>query len=264
MVPSARSRPSVGLPIRQQSVGRATEQILVQEGRDPDRDAEDTLGNHTRGFWGGDDAGVRPTVTRGPIPMAANDPTVGPNLDFQDGGILCTPQGGKRAATTLAAALRLGKFVLLADGGQVCVVAAAWSGPATLLTPRPPRRAVGRRGHRGRCGGGAGLYLAAEELLFAETQLGAELFVLLPQQGFALEGALVHGLPVAGGSPGLEFLGEAWTHRTRAIGQGRSGATRGRRGSQQRHPRRVKGDSGTRLDGHDDRCSPPQPADQTS
>lgn len=196
--------------------------------------------------------------------MAADDPAVGSDFDFQEGRILGAAHGGEGATAALAAALLGGKLVFLANGGQVRVVAAAWSGPAALLATRPPRRAVGPRRGWGRCRGGAGFGLAAEELLLPEAQLGAELFVFLPQQGFTLQGTLVHGLPVAGGAPRLELLGEARADRTRAIGKGRSGASRGRRRSQQRHPRWVKGDRGRRLDSHADRCSPAPSADQSS
>src|SRR5436305_8852226 len=58
----------------------------------------------------------------------------------------------------------------------------------------PRRRRV--RGRRGQGGGGAGLGLAAEELLLAESELGAELFDLLFEERFALHGAVVQGLPV--------------------------------------------------------------------
>src|SRR5262249_61071381 len=102
------------------------------------------------------------------------------------------------------------------------------------LAAPPPGWGVRAGGGRG--GGGAGFGLAAEELLLAQPQLSAELFVLLLEQGFALAGAVVHGLPVAGLSPGLEFLRETWTNRTGALGDGGRGTGRGRGRGRQRNP----------------------------
>ena len=68
--------------------------------------------------------------------------------------------------------------------------------------------------------------LAPEELLFAEPDAGVELLVLLVEESLALDGALVHGLPVGGLTPGLELLGQAWADRARPLGDGGSRAGR--------------------------------------
>ena len=49
--------------------------------------------------------------------MTADDPAMGPDFDFPDGGVLGTAEGGKGSAAAPATALLRGEFVLLADGG---------------------------------------------------------------------------------------------------------------------------------------------------
>ena len=51
--------------------------------------------------------------------------------------------------------------------------------------------------------------------------------ILCLQQVFALQGAVVHGLPVAGLSPGLELLGQAWANGAGAVRDGGGRAGRG-------------------------------------
>ncbi len=147
------------------------------------------------------------------------------DLDLEDSGILGAADRGERAAATAAARVVAGDFVFFGDHGQVRVVAAAWSLVATLLATRPAGWGVGER-RRGRGGRGAGLGLAAEELLLAQTQLGAELCDLLAEQSFAFEGALVQGFPVTGLPPGFELDGEARANGTGTIRKGRRGAGR--------------------------------------
>src|SRR5262249_13668064 len=102
------------------------------------------------------------------------------------------------------------------------------------LAAPPPGWGVRAGGGRG--GGGAGFGLAAEELLLAQPQLSAEVFVLLLEQGFALAGAVVPCLPVAWLSAGLEFLRETWTNRTGAPWDGGRGKGRGSVRGRQRNP----------------------------
>ena len=40
----------------------------------------------------------------------------------------------------------------------------------------------------------------------------------------ALNGSVMHGLPVGGLSPGLELLSQPWADRARSLGDGGSGA----------------------------------------
>jgi hypothetical protein len=54
-------------------------------------------------------------------------------------------------------------------------------------------------------------------LLLAQAELGTELFDLLLEEVFALDGALVHGFPVSGLSPGFKLDGEARADGTRAV-----------------------------------------------
>src|SRR5262249_34385535 len=75
----------------------------------------------------------------------------------------------------------------------------------------------------------------------------------------ALAGALVHGLPVAGLSPGLELLGEAWANRTGTVRDGWCGAGRVRRRSHQGKRRRVRAPGGRKRSGHAV-CCPPGPS----
>lgn len=133
---------------------------------------------------------------------------MGLDLDLQDGGIRGAADGSEGAAAAPAPARRARDVPVLDNGGQVRVVAAAWPLLAALLAAGPARWVVGAGGGRG--SSGAGLGLAAEELLLAEAQLGAELFDLLLEEGLALDGTVLQGLPVASLAPGLELLGQAW------------------------------------------------------
>jgi hypothetical protein len=196
--------------------------------------------------------------------MTADEPAMGPDFDFQDGGVLGTAEGGKGSAAAPAQALLRGEFVLFADGGEVGVVTAARARPAGLLAAPSAGRRGRVRGGWNRGGSGAGLGLRAEELLLAETELGAELFDLLLEEGLPLHGAVVHGLPVAGLTPGLELHGEARADRTGAVGKGgrRAGQVRERGG--QGDPRRVRADRRTGLGCHANRSSPDSSAGQRS
>jgi hypothetical protein len=84
---------------------------------------------------------------------------------------------------------------------------------------------VGRIRDRG-SGRRSGLGLAAEELLLAEAKQGLKAVDLGWELGLALEGAAMHGLPIGGLAPGLELLLQAWTNRTGALGNRRSGTDR--------------------------------------
>src|SRR5438128_1479800 len=97
------------------------------------------------------------TVTGGAVAVAADDAAMRLDFDLQNRGILGAANGGEGAATAAAVALVPGDLLVLQDGGQVGVVAAAGPGPARLLTASPPGRR-GRAGRgRGRRGSGAGL-----------------------------------------------------------------------------------------------------------
>jgi len=139
---------------------------------------------------------------------------MGLDVDLQDRGILGAADGGEGAPAALAIALVPRKVVIFDDHRQMAMVAAAWPGSATLRTAPPPRGGVGacrRRGGRGR---GRRFGLAAEQLLFAEAELGFEFDDALLELGRAFKGALVHGLPVGGRAVGFKFLGEAWADGT--------------------------------------------------
>ena len=127
---------------------------------------------------------------------------------------------------------------VLDDGRQVGIVAAARPRVAALLAARS---AGGSRGRRRRRGRGAGLRLAAEELLLAEAQLGAELFDLLLEKGFALDGAIMHGLPVTGLSPRLERLGQVRADGAGSARKGRGGTGKGWGRGEEGHAPRVRG-----------------------
>src|SRR5207244_4666627 len=130
-----------------------------------------------------------------------------PDLDLQDGGILGAADGGEGAATAPAVALGAGDLTILDDGGQVSIVAAARPRPAALLAAWPAAWGLGAVRSLARGGGGGGFGLAAEELLLAETHQGFEFGDPLFKACFALDGALVLGLPAGGLPPGLRLLG---------------------------------------------------------
>jgi hypothetical protein len=168
---------------------------------------------------------VNAAVTGRAVAVATDEAAMGLDLDLENSGIRSAADGGKGAAATPAAAFVAGDFMLLGDRGQVRIVAAAWPFVAALLATRPAGWGIGGC-CRGRGSSGAGFGLAAEELLLAQTQLGAELFVLLAQKGFAFDGALVLGFPITGLPPGFKLDGEAGADGTGSIRKGRRGAGR--------------------------------------
>ena len=195
--------------------------------------------------------------------MAANDAAMRPDLDLQDGGVFGAADGGEGAAATLAATLGDRERVLFDDGGQVGVVAATGCRPSGLLAA-PPGRGGGPRRGRARGRRGAGFGFAAEELLLAQAQLGAELFDLLLEEGLALEGAAVQGLPVARLTPRFKLQGKARADGARAVREGGRGADRKEGRGGQGAPRRVGADRTTQRSGHANRCSPDRSAGQRS
>jgi hypothetical protein len=138
-----------------------------------------TLGEDAGSRRGADDARGNAAVTGRAIAAAADEAAIGLDLDLQNGGILGAADGGEGSATTVAMAVCGGDLAFFDEGGEVAVIASLRTWLAPLLAAWPSGWSVG--GGRGRCRGGSGrgLGLFAEELLLAETQLGAELFVLL-------------------------------------------------------------------------------------
>jgi hypothetical protein len=186
---------------------------------------------------------------------------MGLDLDLQDGGVFGAADGREGLTAALTATLLGGQLVFFDDGGEVGVIPAARPRATALLAPRP---GWGGRSGRGRGRGGTDLGLTAEELLLAETQLGAELVVLPSEQGFAFEGTLVQRFPVAGLTPGLEFDGESWADRTRAVGQRWCRADRAWGHGRQRHACRVGAARVSQRNSHANFCSPDQSAGQRS
>jgi hypothetical protein len=116
----------------------------------------------------------------------------------------------------------------------MAVVAAWWTGPAALLTAGTWRFGSGENGSLVRRVGRGRFRLAAKELAFAQTELGAQLFEFGLEFGEAGASALMHGLPVTGLLTEFEVLGEeradiaAWQRRGRRRALNRRGRGRGR------------------------------------
>src|ERR1700681_2617382 len=130
----------------------------------------------------------------------------------------------------------------------MAVVAATMSGPPPLLAARTPGRRVGvwRRSRNGGRRGRLGLGLAAEQLLFAEAELGFEFGEALLECSFALDRPLMHGLPVSGLAIGFKLLGQAWADGTGTEGEWGRGTRREcrvRGGSVRGRPQSVHGKS---------------------
>src|SRR5262249_37346912 len=117
---------------------------------------------------------------------------------------------------------------------------------------------------RRRSGRGAGLGPAAKELLLAESQLGTERFDLLLEKGLALNGAIMHGLPVAGLSPGLKLVGQARADGTGAVREGRCRAGGGGRRAAEWHAPRVRANRAGKRSCHAKRYRPEPSAGQPS
>ena len=111
-------------------------------------------------------------------------------------------------------------------------------------------------GAGGAFGGGGGVGLASEELLWEETDAGLELLVLVVEEVLALDGPLMPGLPVGGLASGLELLGQTWADRARSLGYGRGRTGRGLLGpGQERGRRSVRPGGRGMLHRHVARCS---------
>ena len=141
---------------------------------------------------------------------------MGPDFDLQDRGVVGARKGGERLSAAGTSLLFGGQFDDLFDDGQVGVVAAFGSWLSPLLSAGSWRSS--RAG--GPVAGGRGIGLATEELLFEGTDAGVKLLVLLVEEFFALDGSVMHGLPVGGLSPGLELLSQAGADRARSLGNG--------------------------------------------
>src|SRR5439155_10889981 len=114
--------------------------------------------------------------------------------------------------------------------------------PRAGRSDRSRRRGISRGGNRRQRGGRSGFRLASEEPLLEAADAGLEALVFLVEELFALDGPPVHGLPVSGLAPGLEFLSQAWADRTGTLGNGGSGTdgTGRRRGRRRRGPELVQ------------------------
>jgi hypothetical protein len=218
-------------PVGQASIGRAIEQILIQEQVHPDRNSQDALGVQPGRRRGDDDAGMGGTRAGRPIATTADDPAMGPDIDLEDDRILGAREVVEGLATARTAALLRGELVVLDHSREVGMIAPLGPLLTALLTALSAgRRRAGVRGRVGRFGGGAGLGLSAEELLLAEAQQRLKPVDFGLELRLAFEGAAMHGPPVGGLPPGLELLLQAWANRAGALRDRRSGADRtGRR-----------------------------------
>src|SRR5512135_2059977 len=163
------------------------------------------------------------TGAGGAIAPSAVDPPMGPDFDLQDCGVVGAGERGERLSAAGTPLLFDGQFDDLFHGGQVGVVPAfgSWLSPSLSAGSRRS----GRSG--GAVDGGPRLGFAPEELLFEGADAGVELLVLLVEELLALDGPLMHGLPVSSLAPGLELLGQPWADRARPLGNGGSQTGRG-------------------------------------
>ena len=217
---SQRQRQAFGGQIVQQAIGGPVKQVLVQKHAHPDGHAQDALGQELGRRRGGDDAGIAAAATGGPIASSANEPAMGPHLDFQDRAVVGSREGSERL-TALGAVPPVGRHVEgFLDDRQVGVVAAFGSGASALLAARSRR--LGWRGRRcgvGRRGGVFGL--AAEQALFQGANAALQRIDFFEQALLALHGALVQALPVGGLAPRFKLGGQAWADGARLGGHGR-------------------------------------------
>jgi hypothetical protein len=88
--------------------------------------------------------------------------------------------------------------VVFGHGREMGIVTPLWARPARLLASGPTRWWVGRSGERDRrFGRGGGLGLSAEELLLTEAKQGVKPRDFGLELGLAIQGAAMHGLPIA-------------------------------------------------------------------
>ena len=129
---------------------------------------------------------------------SAVDPPIGADLDLEHGGVVGAGEGREGLSAAGTPLLFDGQFEDLFDGGQVGIVAAFGSRPPPLLSAAPWRA----DGGRDTLDGGWRVGLASEELLFEGPDAGVKVLVLDVEELLALDGPLVHGLPVGGLAPG--------------------------------------------------------------
>src|SRR6202044_2677688 len=120
--------------VLQQSIGRPTKVVLVQQHGDPHGDAQMTLGNDLRWRWRGDNAGVSAAGAGGAIAPPTIDATIGPHVDLQEDGIFGAREGLPGLATARALLLIGGDLHRFFDGRQVVMTTAGRTGTAVLLT----------------------------------------------------------------------------------------------------------------------------------
>src|SRR5205085_9115463 len=74
---------AMAAPVREQALGGAIEQILVEQDGDPDGDTKGAFGDQAGRRWRGDDAGVDPAGAGGAIAFTVDDTAMGVDLDLE-------------------------------------------------------------------------------------------------------------------------------------------------------------------------------------
>ena len=148
--------------------------------------------------------------------MPPDDPPMGANRNLQNGAVVRAPKGLEGLVTLRTAAVGAGQLGIFDRGGQRAVIAPAVPWPTRLLTAWSRRGSVRRcaRGAWRRCRGRRCFRLAAEELLFPQTQFGFDFGEALLQLGFAFDGAPVHSPPISGFARGAELFLQQGADRT--------------------------------------------------
>lgn len=178
---------------------RLEKQELALEDQRPQGNADAALGDELVGRRGGDHG--RPVGAAAPaaIAFAMIAATMGANVDFEDVAIGRARNFLQRFAALGATFVLLGQIANFVGGGQMIVIASAMPFAASLLAALARWLVVvGIVGIGFRLRGGGGFGFSPEEPAFPFTDFPLELLHLGREIRLALDGALVHRLPIVG------------------------------------------------------------------
>lgn len=139
--------------------------------------------------------------------MPAIPPAVGADFDLEKFAVGGAGKGDEGLATLRTLLLVGRQFQFAEDDGQMAVVAAWRTGSAALLAAGAWRFGGRENGSLVRRVGWGGFRLAAKELAFAQSELGAQVLEFGLEFREADAGPLMHALPVTGLLAEFEVFG---------------------------------------------------------
>src|ERR1700722_2961038 len=108
--------------VSEQPIGRAVEQVLVQQHRDPDRYSQHALGDHAGRWRGRHYLGNDAALTGGTIATTPDNPTMSFDMDLQDCGLFRTADGREGELALRTATISAVQLTVLIGGRQLAVI----------------------------------------------------------------------------------------------------------------------------------------------